>query len=155
MKENNGSGMTVALKGQLEKAIRNGDGAVYVDPKMHHHVVIGRTGAGMSYFKQSSELSKLTIVLESYDENTIKEALEKNYLLDLKNLSEEDVKNVVEFVLVLKNKDIQKDGKYAKYFNMDEALRKKVITIDSFANAQKSIPKKQPDYRKFEKNKRY
>lgn len=33
---------------------------------------------------------KITIVLESFDEARIKEAIEKSYYLDLKNLSEED-----------------------------------------------------------------
>lgn len=99
------------------------------------------------------QVKEITTVLESYDENLIKEVFEKNHILDLKNLSEEDIRKTIELLMQLSGN--QEDGKYAKYFNGNEAFRKKVITIDSFVNAQKSIPKKQPEYRKFEKNKRF
>lgn len=147
-----GSGMSVKLKEMMENAVDSGEGFVYVDQKFQrHHAIIGRTRDGMSCFEE--QVKEITTVLESYDEDVIKEAFEKNNLLDLKNLNEADLKKTIELLMQLSGN--QEDGKYANYFNGNETFRKKVITIDSFANAQKSIPKKQPDYRKFEKNKRF
>lgn len=42
---------------------------------------------------------KITIVLEGFDEARIKEAIEKNYYLDLKNLSEEDSMKTLTFFM--------------------------------------------------------
>lgn len=50
-------------------------------------------------------LEKITILLEGFDEERIKEAIEKSYYLDLKNLSEEDsIKTLAFFMESIKEK---------------------------------------------------
>jgi len=89
-------------------------------------------------------------VLKSYDEDIIKEAIEKNHLLDLKNLSEEDVKKTVMF-LMEKSKEFKPD---APYYTIEEKHKSTMLVLDSQVSIRKTPIQKQPDYRKFEKNKR-
>jgi len=163
MQKNDGIGMTVALKEQLEDAVENGTGLVYVDPKFHHHyAVIGRTREGMSCFAWfgdekmevltfEEQVKEITTVLESYDEDAIAKAIEKNHLLDFKNLSEEDVEKTVMF-LMEKTKEFKPN---APYYLIEEKHKSTMLVLDSQVNIRKAPVQKQPDYRKFEKKKRF
>jgi len=95
-------------------------------PKEVHSVVLGRTGSGMNCFERNEVLTKITTVLESYDEVVIEEAIAKNHLLNLKNLSDDDVERTVMFVME-KSKGLKLD---TPNYNLEEKY-KGMLMIDS------------------------
>lgn len=92
---------------------------------------------------------QFTTVLESYDESVIEEAIAKNHFLDFKNLSDADIEKAIKFVM-------EKRGHKpdSPFYKMEEKY-KGMLVLNSEKEGINPPIKKQPDYRKFEKNKRY
>ena len=80
----------------------------------------------MNCFERNEVLTKITTVLESYDEVVIEEAIAKNHLLNLKNLSDDDVERTVMFVME-KSKGLKLD---TPNYNLEEKY-KGMLMIDS------------------------
>lgn len=107
--------------------------------------------------EESEVLTKITTVLESYDEDAIKEAIEKNHFLDLKNLSEEDVEKTVMFFMENVKDRVKTLG--TPQIMYEHLLRMSRSCGMTYFLSSSAIPesdhlaknKKQPNYRKFEK----
>jgi hypothetical protein len=120
--------LTVVL---LEGAIENCTGVDYVNrkgtkieilpfdaPKKVHSVVVGRTGSGMNCFERNEVLTKITTVLESYDEVVIEEAIAKNHLLNFKFdrfaqfffFCDEQFITIFKIIIIIKLFKHQRDG---------------------------------------------
>lgn len=114
-------------------------------------------------------LEKITIVLDSFDEELIKEAIKKSYYLDLKKLTEEDTLKTIAFFMecakeeakLLCFPDVMNPFLVAKtraygmsmsYFNGAHALIAGK-TKDGMKNSTTIHSQPKCDYRKFEKRK--
>lgn len=105
------------------------------------------------------------VVLQSYDEVAIQEAIIKNHCLDLKNLNKIDIEKTVIFVMEqLKGKGCAPDASmqnilFAGYHDF-LARKYRASGMSYFLSGSSTLPKlehqkskKQPNYRKFEKKK--
>lgn len=111
--------------------------------------------------EKSEVLTKITTVLESYDEVAIIEAIEKNHFLDLKNLSEADVEKTVMFFMENVKDRVKTLGTPQIIFDKqnEHLLRMCRSCGMTYFLSLSAIPesdhlakiKKQPCYRKFEK----